>query len=543
MAANEPRPATPPPREFGPAWRIVLAVAMVAAGGMLLAFWPALHALGLALTAWSGQLALLAVVFVAGALALALWMLLALALRLMAHARQAAIILLPGGLQAHVGDVKRQKRRQTLADDARWAMEQHFAVELADRQRPTPLLTSQNLHIHNVGVPALTEEAAPALPGPPPFDPRKTVFEQLLTRGDIDRSGRSLLVGYDASQAPQYIEMDSCSFVIVGGQPRAGKTSTVKLLLAQAAYMGWHIAVADMHAGKESGLLRVCQPISGAFIKQATTADEIAHMIRWVDKIGQRRLDGDKIDAPVLLVVDEYSNLVLRKLLPPDVLALVPAMAMAYAGVQVHGMIIGHDFSASLLGGALGTSLRRATTHRIVHKIAPDAAELILPSAAVARQAANLESGGAIYWGEGSPSVVAVPWIEGNDLIVAARGRPPKPYAPRPQLAAAHAPPPIPPTARVAPAARQPAPPTAPMNITVPEQILDLLRARGYWMTASEIAAALQVDEHVIRTEIKELYTNSQLARRPCQGRTTKERYEYSHSTNQRVNQSTALSA
>jgi hypothetical protein len=544
----------PPGRAPSPLWRVLLAVALLTTAGLLLALWPFLRAISGALTTaaveWDRWIAGALLLFGLGVLAAGLWMLIALALRLTASARQAHLVPLPNGMPAHIRDVSAARRKRgddgLVAQLLPQSIADHGAQLLAEKQRPFPLLTSYNQHLHNQYAPPQIEATMPPQL-PPAFDVQTSVFDQLIARGDIDRSGRSLLVGYAADQAPQYIEMDSCSAIIVGGQPRAGKTSTVKLLLAQAAYMGWHIAVADPHIRKKDGLLNVCQPISGAFIRQAVEPDEIAAMIRWVDRIGQRRLNGDKIDAPVLLVIDEFSNVVLREWVPKDVLALLAAMTMAYAGVQVHMLIIGHDFSAKLLGGALGTSLRRATTHRIVHKIAADAAEMILPSAAWGRQAADLETGRAVYWGEGSPLPITVPWIQGEDLIVAARGRPPKPYAPR-QLAATPQraitsglpPSPIPPTI---PLPSRPAPPTVPMNITVPEQIQDLLTARGGWMTASEIAAALRIDLQVARTETSALASNGQLSRRTCKGRTTKERYEYSQSTNQRVNESTALSA
>ena len=106
--------------------------------------------------------------------------------------------------------------------------------------------------------------------------------------------------------------------------------------------------------------MRRCQPLSGHCFRQAATPEEIAALIRLVDKIGRRRLQGDGDRTPVVLILDEFTNLLIRKLLPNDVLAALPAMAMEYAGVGVHGIIIGHDWNARLLGGDLGAALRRA---------------------------------------------------------------------------------------------------------------------------------------------------------------------------------------
>jgi hypothetical protein len=180
------------------------------------------------------------------------------------------------------------------------------------------------------------------------------------------------------------IELSECGFIGVGGQPRVGKATLVTLLLAQAALLGWHIALGDPHVHKEDGLIQRCQPLSGHCFRQAATPEEIAQVIRFVNKIG-RRVMGDQDRTPLVLVLDEFTNLVIRKLLPDDVLAALPVMAMECAGVGVHGIIIGHDWNARLLSGDLGAALRRAITHRLICRSDAQNAEFLLPNAALAR--------------------------------------------------------------------------------------------------------------------------------------------------------------
>src|SRR5262249_48257510 len=96
---------------------------------------------------------------------------------------------------------------------------------------------------------------APALPGPLSVDPHRPLLAQLRERGDVCRSGTSLLVGYHASGQPLYIELAECGLIGVGGQPRVGKTTLVTLLLARAALLCWHIALGDPHVHKEDGLI------------------------------------------------------------------------------------------------------------------------------------------------------------------------------------------------------------------------------------------------------------------------------------------------
>jgi hypothetical protein len=219
-------------------------------------------------------------------------------------------------------------------------------------------------------------------------------------------------------------------------------------------------------------------------------------MIRFVDKIGRRRVMGDQDRTPVLLVLDEFTNLVIRKLLPEDVLATLPAMAMEYAGVGVHGIIIGHDWNARLLGGDLGAALRRAIIHHLICRSDAQNVEFLLPNAALSRQAARNAKGQAQYWGSEAAALVSIPRLGTEDLIYAAQGVAPRPYAPRltaptsvsaPAIASA---PIAVPTSPVTPPRPLPLTERLP-EPTIQDQIVDLLSARADWLTSTEIGQAL----------------------------------------------------
>lgn len=385
--------------------------------------------------------------------------------------------------------------------------------------QPAPLATNYHQHIETHAAPPEVPqlEAKPDdMPALPLTVAGRSRLEQLRQIGHICRSGNSLLTGYSEGK-PSYIELPECGFIAIGGQPRVGKSSTSLLLIEQAILSDWHVFVGDPHVQKADGLLSRCKPFSGRLAKQAVTPDEISDMIRLVDKIGRRRVEGDPDRTPCILVIDEFSNLVWRGMLPADVLGILPSMAAEYAGVGVHGILIAHDWSKASLGGDLGAALRRAITHRLIHRMDAGNVEFLLPkgNTAQARAVTNLDVGRALYWGLEGAQMVAVPWVGDDDARYASGGTPERPYSP--------------PAKRPAQIA-----PTMPLVMTVQDQIAGVLNSRP-WLSSTEIAAALNIDVKVIRTEIAAMKKNLDRRETP---RGSADRFAYAL-RGQPVNQST----
>lgn len=472
-----PRPPAAIPAWLWPAAALALGLALLVALLVLLALDR-----GFLLAA----LRVAAVVLVAG---LAGAVLLGL-LWLLNQARRAALVPLQHGQPVHLRDLPALTRATAAA-----SLHRHYDVELLRADRSAfPALRSYAVRSEGGGAPAVAPqliEGELARPAPPPA-PGPTL-PQLHARGLILPG--ALLAG-EGPAGPLHIDMRACGFVAVGGQSRSGKSHTVALLVAQAALQGWHIALCDPFPHKPDGLLGLCRPLSGALFRQAGAPEEIARTIQLVDRIGARRLAGEPWDRPVLLVIEEFSNIVIRGLLPAAALDLLPAMAMAYAAVGVHAVIIGHEFSRSLLGERYGATLRRACTHRITHRLAPDAAEFLLPSPAYARQVVELQPGRALLWGEDSPQLISVPKVDARDLEFAALGRPQRPYAPWPAAAPAVAPPP---------------PPPPPQSLD--ERIVALLAAGGGPLDSNTIATQLGADLQQVRNALTRLAHGGRVSR------------------------------
>ncbi len=431
-----------------------------------------------------------AVVLLLVALSAALALLL---LWLYRRAQRAAVVTMQHGQPVHLADLRTLTRATAAA-----TLERHYAAELARAERSAfPALSHYSVR-GDAGSPALPPiegevVASPADPAPalPAFAAGTSRLAQLQAWGHLSGDPPRLFVGYAAS-APQSIPLASAGFIAVAGQPRTGKTTTVSLLLAQAALAGWHIAICDPHGHQDEGLLRRCRAISGSCIRQAIAPAEIIEAISLVDKIGRCRLAGDRADAPVLLVIDEFTKLALRRELPADTLATLVAMAVEHSKVKIHGLIIGQDWTGDLLGAQLGPPLRRAITHRVIHRIDPQNAEFLLPFPALARRAATLERGSALLWGDDPPVTVGIPLLTEDDMRYAAQGRPLRPYAPRPvQIAAA--PPPPPPS--------------------LDDRIVDLLARGGGLLDGNTIATQLGADILQVRNALTRLAQTGRVAR------------------------------
>jgi len=408
--------------------------------------------------------------------------------RLRLQADHAAIITLPHGHPVHLDHLTRGDLNRYLP----LTLHEYHATERQWAQHST----FQNLQSYSV------RQDYRSLAAPPPTAPPSTGDTPTLptaprfTADDLARQP-GLLIGEDAAGTAHHIDLRACGAIGIGGQPRVGKTSTARLLLAQIAAQGGHIALCDPHGQHAQGLLKQCHPISGACIRQAITPDEISEAILFVDKIGSQRTRQGRGGQSVVLVIDEFTSLIIRQALPDDILLRLTAMAVEYAKFNVHVLLIAHDWSRAALG-SLGTPLRRAITHRIIHRSDVQNAEFLLPNAGLARQVPTLTTGQVLSWSDAGPVTLAVPLVDDATLRVAARGRPPQPYQPGAKL-------------HLLAQASPPAPVAAPV-LTHEDRIIALLRDHP-GLQLGEIGAALPIDKQVLQNALTKLAREGRVQR------------------------------
>lgn len=271
----------------------------------------------------------------------------------------------------------------------------------------------------------LTADTIDAEPVRPSIDqrPGEPILAALHRANIICRSGDSLHVGNTATGEPVYLERATWGSLAIGGKSRTGKSSRVLYLLAQAHMIGYRIAVCDPHAAKESSLVRQLAPIASSYLMPpASDVATIKTRIKQIWQIKQDRLAGKSTDRwPIVLVVDELTNLILNEYITQDELDMLLSVGNEGAGVGVHTILIGHNWSASCLGDKRGAAFRQATTHKIAHRSDASAAYLLLPDMPTAKQCLTLPTGTGIYMDDtGEPVQVDCPMITAADLEYAA---------------------------------------------------------------------------------------------------------------------------
>lgn len=441
-----------------------------------------------------------------------------------ARARIAELATLQNGQPIHIDDVSLLS--QSLIADL---LRAHAEAEKI-RAAVSPTLTHFHQEIHPTlpatpSIVTLTPEPPPQLAGPLPD------LAQAIRQGwsAADR----WLVGLDAGGNAQTAALKHTGMIAVSGVPGTGKTSAAAWLAAQTAAHGGVLYIADPHYGDAESLSARIEPFAGAVEQFATTADQINALILQVAKIyDQRCARPDQGGLPVLLLIDEFMELMLRKQLSDEAERALVVLSGGGRKKELFGCLISQNWSAVALGQK-ATVLRQIVTGSLVHQSDAETAKFLLPPR-YATAAATLQPGEALWFGSGTPIQVRVPYLSPTDARLAAQ---PHPQQRSHHMAGMATPPssaalPIAPTERVAP--QPPATPTPPraapetarLQLTVKDQIILLLDARiGQWLTHSEIAAAIGVGVDVVTTEAKNLYDNGLVSRRAC--RRGNERVEY----------------
>lgn len=300
--------------------------------------------------------------------------------------------------------------------------------EIAPHKRYSGVNTLTEGSSNNVTTDMALPPKVDLLPAPKPGE---SILEQYRRENIICRSNQSLHVGTATEDAtPKYVDLKHWGVLANGGKTRSGKTNWTTYATCQMHMMGWSMVVCDKHGYKDDGLLRLIDPLKDSFLLPgAITREEIRRTIREVAALGARRLEelgrdpsASAFHFPLVLIVDEFANMVLADWIDSEVEAALIRIANEYAGVNIHGIINAHDWSAPVIGKERGAVYRRVTTHRLAHKMDAQGAEFLLPRS-YGRMAEALKVGEAVYVDDDGPVIVRAPHITTADIAYAAANK------------------------------------------------------------------------------------------------------------------------
>lgn len=265
----------------------------------------------------------------------------------------------------------------------------------------------------------------PALPEPPMISHADHLTD-LIGRGYVRGSDYSLLVGYGDDQPGNVVEWKwstdggagQAVIAAVAGSPGSGKTYTMANLIGLAAHKRVGIVLCDPQAESTSvqSLGNMCKPIAHTFMRETAVEEvDILKSIAAVYRIGEARALGkDSSMQPVLLVVDEFSGLMIGNPHAEKMIELLIKIGSQFRKFNVRVLLGGTSWKASIVGGELGTTLRNLIRFKVLHANTPIEAAFLtygMPREEL-KILDNLSTGWALAYGPGVMKKVHVPALQ-----------------------------------------------------------------------------------------------------------------------------------
>lgn len=207
---------------------------------------------------------------------------------------------------------------------------------------------------------------------------------------------------------------------LIGGLPGTGKSTLIRLILAQAALQGGHFMVIDPHYGAgEESLGASLEPLQRLMLAAvAVTPPEILATIHRLHTIGQRRITGDDEDrTPLILIADETTALLSRSSIADQLSDLLAEIAQEMRKVSIYAMCIGQQFRADIMDSTIRNSFVSMLSCRSRREVA----RVMSGNNEFGKAAESLKRGQVVWLDtDGNMSRIAVPNTTHQHVIAVA---------------------------------------------------------------------------------------------------------------------------
>lgn len=284
---------------------------------------------------------------------------------------------------------------------------------------------SNQVTVKQEPAPTITTIDQPVLPTPPLLAHAERLTD-LVSRGYVRGSDYSLMVGYGDDQPGNVVSWDwsvdggagQAVIAAVAGSPGSGKTYTMANIVGLAMHKRVQVMLCDPQAESTSvqSLGNMCEPLRHAFMREVAVEEtDILKAIAAVYKIGEARALGrDSNMQPVLLVIDEFSGLMIGNPHADKMIELLIKIGSQFRKFNIRVLIGGTSWKANIVGGELGTTLRNLIRFKVLHANTPVEAAFLtygMPREEL-KQLDNLSTGWALAYGPSLMKRVHVPALQ-----------------------------------------------------------------------------------------------------------------------------------
>lgn len=250
---------------------------------------------------------------------------------------------------------------------------------------------------------------------PSPVDelPTAPSFGEILRTG-WQPSLQQMLLGY-SHDGPIYGDIAALLSTAVAGRPGQGKSSLLRLVAAQM-YLTQGVCVSlDPHGS-------IAEDVPGLVYREASTAAELDDMANWLVNRLEIRLkayrQGERRFRPLMALTDEFP---IVSLASREAVEAIGRVVLEGRKVRMFCLISGQGLPASQFGGSL---VRDALSSRYIFQTTARQGQMAGLDKEAIKLLDRLDIGRCVLDGPVKPQIIAVPYVNNQDLRLITASKP-----------------------------------------------------------------------------------------------------------------------